>query len=70
MVIRLKKTYFRRLLGHEMTWFDSQNPEIMTTKYAQELAVIERGTTNSVHLLIYTSFLALSGVILGFVYGW
>ena len=70
MVANLKKIYFEKLLEHEIGWFDTHNPETITTNYAEEIALIELGSGNSIHLLIYTVFLTISGLVIGFAYGW
>ena len=70
MMVNVKKMYYKKILEQEMGWFDLNNPESLTTKYAEELASFGKGTGNSIHILIFSIFLTFSGLAIGFVYGW
>ena len=70
MLVNLKKLYYKKVLEQEMGWFDLNNPESLTTKYAEEMASFGKGTGNSIHIMIFAIFLTFSGLAIGFIYGW
>lgn len=66
----VKNLYFQKIVQQEIGWFDVENPEKLTTKYTEEMVSFRKGTGESCHMLFFATAMSVSGIILGFFYGW
>ena len=67
---RVRKMYFSSMVGQELGWFDTNNPDSMTTRYIENMSKFEGAVGAKNHLLIMSYSMAISGFIIGFVNGW
>lgn len=66
----IKKEYFKKVLEQEIGWFDVENPEKLTSKYSEEMAVFRKGTGESVHVFLFALSSIISGMLIGLFIGW
>lgn len=68
--IRIRKKYFKSLLSQEIAFFDSINPNELSTKIAEECFNIQGGIGEKVSTFIYSLSMFVVGFIIGFIKGW
>ena len=68
--IEIRKRYFRSLLSQEIAFFDSINPNEISSKIAEECFQIQGGIGEKVATFIYSISMLISGFIIGYIFGW
>jgi len=68
--IQIRKRYFRSLLSQEIAFFDSINPNELSTKIAEECFNIQGGIGEKVSTFLYSISMFIVGFIIGYIKGW
>jgi len=68
--IKIRKKYFQALLRQEIAFFDSVNPNEISSKIADECFQIQEGIGETVSTFIYSIAMLISGFIIGYIFGW
>jgi len=68
--IEIRKRYFRSLLHQEIAFFDSINPNEISSKIAEECFQIQGGIGEKVSTFIYSIAMMISGFLIGYIFGW
>jgi len=68
--IKIRKKYFQALLRQEIAFFDSVNPNEISSKIADECFQIQAGIGETVSTFIYSIAMLISGFIIGYIFGW
>ena len=68
--IEIRKRYFKSLLNQEIAFFDSINPNEISSKIAEECFQIQGGIGEKVATFIYSISMLLSGFVIGYIFGW
>ena len=68
--IEIRKQYFKSLLSQEIAFFDSINPNEISSKIAEECFQIQGGIGEKVATFIYSIAMLLSGFVIGYIFGW
>ena len=68
--IEIRKRYFRSLLKQEIAFFDSINPNELSTKIADECKTIEEGIGEKVATFSYSLTMFIAGFIIAYIKGW
>jgi len=68
--IRIRKKYFKSLLSQEIAFFDSINPNELSTKIAEECFNIQGGIGEKVSTFLYSLSMFVCGFIIGYIKGW
>lgn len=67
---KLRKAYFKKILESEISWFDKENAEKLTTRYSEEFSSFANGSGASVQIFFFALATALGGIGIGFVIGY
>ncbi|CAI9593212.1 unnamed protein product, partial [Staurois parvus] len=69
-IMRIRQKFFRAVLHQEMSWFDSTQIGTLNSRLTDDINTIHEGLADK--MCIFVQFLStfLSGIIIGFVYGW
>ncbi len=68
--IEIRKRYFKSLLQQEIAFYDTINPNELSTKIAEECFNIQEGIGVRVPTFCHCLGLLVSGLIVGFIKGW
>lgn len=68
--IRVRKMYFKALVGQEIGWFDVENAEKMTTSYIENMAKFQGAVGKVGHVFLYSLSMTITGFAIGFYKGW
>jgi len=68
--IRIRRKYFKSLLSQEIAFFDSINPNELSTKIAEECFNIQGGIGEKVSTFVYSISMFVTGFIIGYIKGW
>jgi len=68
--IEIRKRYFRSLLSQEIAFFDSINPNEISSKIAEECFQIQGGIGEKVATFIYSISMLITGFVIGYIFGW
>jgi len=68
--IQIRKKYFKSLLSQEIAFFDSINPNELSTKIAEECFNIQGGIGEKVSTFLYSLSMFVSGFVIGYIKGW
>lgn len=68
--IEIRKKYFRSLLSQEIAFFDSVNPNELSTKIAEECFNIQQGIGEKVATFTTSMATLLVGFLIGYIKGW
>jgi len=68
--IEIRKRYFKSLLSQEIAFFDSINPNELSTKIAEECFNIQSGIGEKVSTFLYCIAMFVVGFIIGYIKGW
>ena len=68
--IEVRKRYFKSLLSQEIAFFDSINPNEMSTKIAEECLSIQQGIGEKVPTFVYSLAMMVIGFLIGYIKGW
>ncbi|XP_040208751.1 ATP-dependent translocase ABCB1-like [Rana temporaria] len=69
-IMRIRQKFFRAVLHQDMSWFDSTQIGTLNSRLTDDINTIHEGLADK--MCIFVQFLStfLSGIIIGFVYGW
>lgn len=67
---QLKARYFNRLLQLDCAWFDTHQPEVLSSRFSQDFQEHLNAIGNSSHTIIYSISRVLGSLIIGFINGW
>ncbi|KAJ8415863.1 hypothetical protein AAFF_G00404200 [Aldrovandia affinis] len=67
---RIRSKYFHAILHQPMEWFDTHQIGVLNTRLTDDIITINEGLGDK--MCIFVQFLCtfLSGIIIGFIYGW
>jgi len=68
--IQYRIQYFRSLLQQEIAYYDSINPNEISTKLAEQCFNIQQGIGDKVPVFLYGVTQFIAGFIIGFIKGW
>ncbi len=68
--IEIRKRYFQSLLQQEIGFYDSINPNELSTKISEECFNIQQGIGEKVPTFCYSIAMLLAGLIIGYIRGW
>ena len=68
--IQYRIHYFRSLLQQEIAYYDSINPNEISTKLAEQCFNIQQGIGDKVPVFLYSIAQFITGFIIGFIKGW
>ena len=68
--IEIRKRYFKSLLSQEIAFFDSINPNELSTKIAEECFQIQSGIGEKVFTFLFSISMFVVGFIIGYIKGW
>jgi len=68
--IEIRKRYFKSLLQQDIAYYDSINPNEISSKISEECFNIQQGIGEKVPTFLYSIALFFSGLIIGYVKGW
>ena len=69
-VIRLRKAYFNALLHQDIAWYDSKNPNELSTKVGMQIRAVQDATGERFPLFIIQFSGFVSGLGIGLYKGW
>ena len=69
-IFNLKKEYFSTILNQEQSWFDSNNPFIISTSVFNEIEAIEQALGEKVGVLVTLFSQSIMGFIFSFISSW
>ncbi|KDO28008.1 hypothetical protein SPRG_20358 [Saprolegnia parasitica CBS 223.65] len=67
---RLRHAYASAILRQEVGWFDVNEPMQLATRVADTTLIIQEGMGRKVADAINFTTMAITGIVIGFVYGW
>ncbi|KAM6450468.1 ATP-binding cassette sub-family B member 5 isoform 2-T5 [Liasis olivaceus] len=67
---RIRDKFFFAVLHQEMAWFDTTPIGTLNTRLTQDINTIHKGIGDKISLIIQDFSTFLTGIIIGFVYGW
>ncbi|XP_054846913.1 ATP-binding cassette sub-family B member 5 [Eublepharis macularius] len=67
---RIRDKFFFAVLHQEMAWFDTTQIGTLNTRLTDDINNIQEGIGDKISLIVQFSSTFLSGIIIGFVYGW
>jgi len=68
--IEIRKRYFKSLLEQEIAFYDSINPNELSTKISEECFNIQQGIGEKVATFCHCIGLFFAGLIIGYIKGW
>ncbi len=68
--IEIRKRYFKSLLQQDIAYYDSINPNEISSRISEECFNIQQGIGEKVPTFLYSIALFFSGLIIGYVKGW
>ena len=68
--IEIRKRYFKSLLQQEIAFYDSINPNELSTKISEECFNIQQGVGEKVATFCHCIGLFFAGLIIGYIKGW
>ena len=68
--IEIRKRYFKSLLQQDIAFYDSINPNELSTKISEECFNIQQGIGEKVPTFCYSLAMLASGLIIGYIRGW
>jgi len=68
--IEIRKRYFRSLLQQEIAFYDTINPNELSTKISEECFNIQQGVGEKVASFCHCIGLLVAGLIIGYIKGW
>jgi len=68
--IEIRKRYFKSLLQQEIAFYDSINPNELSTKISEECFNIQQGIGEKVSTFVYSVSMLITGLVIGFIKGW
>jgi len=68
--IEIRKRYFKSLLQQDIAFYDSINPNELSTKISEECFNIQQGIGEKVPTFCYSVAMLFSGLIIGYIKGW
>jgi len=70
LAAEMRKRYFSRILEQDQEWYDISHPEKLTAQLSDDVSSLKRGSGQALHKVLFASSLAISGLAVGFGYGW
>ncbi|ETE63392.1 Multidrug resistance protein 1, partial [Ophiophagus hannah] len=67
---RIRDKFFFAVLHQEMAWFDTTPIGTLNTRLTEDINTIHKGIGDKIAILIQNFSTFLTGVIIGFAYGW
>ena len=67
---RIRVEYLKAILRQECAWFDLTNYTELTARLSKETQAIQRAIGEKYSAIVFTTFMSLSGLGLGFTRGW
>ena len=68
--IEIRRRYFKSLLQQEIAFYDSINPNELSTKISEECFNIQQGIGEKVSTFCYGVAMLIAGLIIGYIKGW
>lgn len=68
--IEFRKNYFKAIIHQEIGWFDTINPNTLSTKVANETFSIQGAIGEKVPTFIMTFSMTFFGFVIGYTRGW
>lgn len=70
IMVRVRKQYFRSIIGQELGWFDVESAEKMTTRFIENMSKLEGAVGRKNHMLVFSLAMVIGGFAIGFYKGW
>nr|XP_005314810.3 ATP-dependent translocase ABCB1-like [Chrysemys picta bellii] len=67
---RIRQKFFFAILHQEMAWFDTSQIGMLNTRLTQDINTIHEGIGDKFCIFVQFFFTFLTGIVIGFVYGW
>ncbi len=68
--IEIRRRYFKSLLQQEIAFYDSINPNELSTKISEECFNIQQGIGEKVSTFCYGLAMLIAGLVIGYIKGW
>jgi len=68
--IEIRKRYFKSLLQQEIAFYDSINPNELSTKISEECFNIQQGIGEKVSTFVNSVSTLITGLVIGYIKGW
>ena len=68
--IEVRKRYFKSLLQQDIAFYDSINPNELSTKISEECFNIQQGVGEKVSTAFYGLSTLITGLVIGYIKGW
>ena len=68
--IEIRKRYFKSLLQQEIAFYDSINPNELSTKISEECFNIQQGIGEKISTFINGVAMLIAGLVIGYIKGW
>ncbi|XP_023801905.1 multidrug resistance protein 1B-like [Cyanistes caeruleus] len=67
---RIRKMFFFAVLHQEMAWFDTTQIGTLNTRLTDDINTIREGIGDKISIFLQFFSTFVSGLIIGFIYGW
>ncbi|XP_040218089.1 ATP-dependent translocase ABCB1-like isoform X2 [Rana temporaria] len=67
---RIRQKFFKAVLHQEMSWFDTTQIGTLNTRLTDDINTIHDGLGDKISIFIQFFSTFLTGIIIGFIYGW
>ena len=70
VAIQIRVAYFRAVLRQDVEWFDTSNPQELSTKINQQCMLVQKAVGEKVATVIMGLMMLLTGLFIAFFRGW
>ncbi|CAM2105500.1 unnamed protein product [Caretta caretta] len=67
---RIRQKFFFAILHQEMAWFDASQMGMLNTRLTDDINTIHEGIGDKICIFVQLFATFLTGIIIGFIYGW
>ncbi|XP_043397021.1 ATP-dependent translocase ABCB1 isoform X2 [Chelonia mydas] len=67
---RIRQKFFFAILHQEMAWFDTSQMGMLNTRLTDDINTIHEGIGDKICIFVQLFATFLTGIIIGFIYGW
>ncbi|XP_053548248.1 ATP-dependent translocase ABCB1-like [Bombina bombina] len=68
--MRIRQQFFKSVLHQDMAWFDCTQIGTLNTRLTEDINTIHEGLGDKIAIFVQNLSQFLTGIIIGFVYGW